>query len=41
MTWVDNKGFLGLNEHELQWMIGFTYISYWKLYSDGKLITPF
>lgn len=38
---VDNKDFLGENEHELQWMIEFTFISSSKICPDGKIVIFF
>lgn len=38
---VDNKDFLGENEHELQWMIEFTFISSSKICTDGKIVIFF
>ena len=38
---VDNKDFLGENEHELQWMIEFTFISSLKIYTDGTIVIVF
>ena len=38
---VDNKDFLGENEHELQWMIEFTLFLFRKICSDGKLVMSF